>query len=178
MCLLSIESIGDSISADLLAQIQREEIGHVGAGVTWFKYVIDRRNQAKRLTVANGNKEMGSQGESGDERKDSYDVAQVFRTVVRRFLWGSIRAPFAHEERALAGMAQDWYVPLAVNLSTSTSLASSTTATHSTTNHSIPPTASASTTSSGPSETSPTTTTSTTTTPQSNTTPPASTFTT
>jgi len=82
----NLEAAGDSESADVLRIIHDEEIGHVAAGVRWFRHVAELR---------------GIDPETG------------WRALVRRHYRGPLKPPFNADSRARAGLPPDLYEPLA-----------------------------------------------------------------
>ena len=90
---------GDAVSAKYLQQIQDEEIGHVGAGLKWFKYICERGAAPLAEVEGEGDKTIG-----------------LFHTLVRKYFRGAVRGPFNHEMRARAGMSPEWYEPLSVKV--------------------------------------------------------------
>jgi len=77
---------GDETSARILHRIYTDEIRHVGFGAKWF-----------------GNR----CAEAGVE------PAPLWRDLVRRYFRGQLKPPFNDSARAQAGLARDWYQPLA-----------------------------------------------------------------
>ncbi len=80
------EQAGDSVSADILRIIYRDEIGHVAVGKRWFDFVAAARG---------------------------LDAAKTWRELVRIHYKGRLKAPFNTAGRAAAGMPEDLYSPLA-----------------------------------------------------------------
>lgn len=81
-------SWGDAGSAELVARIIREEVGHVAVGLKWFH----------ALTAA---------------QVPPMDPVAAFHEKVRRYMGGNrLPPPFNHPARAAAGMSPDWYEPL------------------------------------------------------------------
>lgn len=83
-----LEAAGDSASADILRLIHDEEIGHVAVGRRWFEHCC---------------------------RKAGQDPVATYHALVRRHFRGRIKAPFNHESRARAGLAEAYYLPLAAD---------------------------------------------------------------
>ena len=81
-----LERAGDADSAEILRQIYRDEIGHVGTGLRWFD----------RLCLARG-----------------FNPETIFQERIRRFFKGELKPPFNHEARAAAGFPRHYYEPLA-----------------------------------------------------------------
>ena len=78
---------GNAVAA--LEVIYSEEVSHVAYGSKWFHYLC------------------GQQG---------LDPKPTFHTLVRRYFHGPLKAPFNEEKRAEAGIAPDFYWPLADTL--------------------------------------------------------------
>lgn len=105
---------GDLVSAALLTRIQEEEISHVGAGATWFKHICtvraahlkDLQGQTATVTAEEATTVTAAELVAGGGRL-------LFQRLVPRFFKGALRPPFAVEERARAGLPEDWYTPLA-----------------------------------------------------------------
>ncbi|XP_061998099.1 uncharacterized protein LOC133715579 [Rosa rugosa] len=94
---------GDEKTAGLLERVvYPEEITHCSAGVKWFKYVF-LRSMGKGL---NGNEEDA--------------VIEKFHEVVRKHFRGPLKPPFNEEARKAAGFGPQWYEPLAVKESKTT----------------------------------------------------------
>ncbi|WP_147125151.1 ferritin-like domain-containing protein [Shimia ponticola] len=74
----------DAVAA--LEVIYAEEVSHVAYGSKWFHYLC------------------GAQGE---------DPKPLFHALVRKYFHGNLKAPFNEEKRAEAGIAPDFYWPLA-----------------------------------------------------------------
>lgn len=77
---------GDSESADCLKVIYHDEIGHVAAGIRWFRYACQR---------------------------DSLDPADTFKALVVQHFQGGLKRPFNDKARLEAGFEQQWYEALA-----------------------------------------------------------------
>eukprot|EP01147_Barroeca_monosierra_P003286 gene3285-5976_t len=77
------ERNGDMESAALLQVIYNEEIGHVTAGMRWFKYICELENP-------------------------SNDPIQIFHRLVREHFHGYLKPPFNEEARSTAGFTPDW----------------------------------------------------------------------
>jgi uncharacterized ferritin-like protein (DUF455 family) len=82
-----LKSAGDPVSADLLSIIYREEIGHVRAGMRWFKVI------------------------SGSENRDPQTY---YQELVRLHFKGLVKPPFNFDARDQAGFPADFYEALAV----------------------------------------------------------------
>ncbi|MEM8799332.1 MAG: ferritin-like domain-containing protein [Pseudomonadota bacterium] len=77
-----LRSFGDDESADVLAIIYHDEIGHVGVGVRWFRHVC---------------------------AEQALDPVQVFHDRVRRDFTGGLKPPFNDEARTKAGFSPQFY---------------------------------------------------------------------
>ncbi|KAH9150388.1 hypothetical protein AeRB84_006749 [Aphanomyces euteiches] len=80
-----LKSIGDPISAEVVAQLVFEERGHVSSGIKWFKYLCDQ---------------IGKQ------------PIPYFHELVRKFFLEGLPGPFNLEARLAAEMDEAWYIPL------------------------------------------------------------------
>lgn len=69
-----------------LETIYGEEVGHVAYGSKWFHFLCGRHE---------------------------LDPKDVFHTLVRKYFHGALKPPFNEEKRAEAGLAPDFYWPLA-----------------------------------------------------------------
>ena len=74
----------DAVSA--LETIYAEEVSHVAYGSKWFHYLCGRQE---------------------------LDPTPQFHSIVRRYFKGALKPPFNEEKRAEAGLAPDFYWPLA-----------------------------------------------------------------
>ena len=81
-----LENVGDSTSADVLRVILAEEVGHVAAGVRWFKRVCAARSR---------------------------DPKSEFQRLVRTHFAGALKPPFNEAARAAAGFPREFYATLA-----------------------------------------------------------------
>jgi len=79
-----LERVGDGDSAKVLQMIYREEIGHVAAGMRWFRHLCD-----------------------GDPRPPE----EIWRTLVARHFTGQLKPPFNAKARNLAGFPAEFYDP-------------------------------------------------------------------
>lgn len=75
----------DSVIA-ALEVIYAEEVSHVAYGSKWFHFLCGRQD---------------------------IDPKEMFHTLVRRYFHGALKPPFNEEKRAEAGLAPDFYWPLA-----------------------------------------------------------------
>lgn len=80
-----LRSAGDRDSAAALEVIYREEVGHVACGKRWFD----------ALCAARG-----------------LDPVETFTVLRREHFPGSLKPPFNHEARALAGLPRVFYEPI------------------------------------------------------------------
>ncbi|XP_023669979.1 uncharacterized protein HI_0077 isoform X1 [Paramormyrops kingsleyae] len=76
---------GDDGSVRALEVIYSEEITHVAAGLRWFTYIC---------------------------REQGLDCLATFHEMVKKHFRGYLKPPFNTEGRKLAGMTEEWYVPL------------------------------------------------------------------
>ncbi|XP_062577685.1 uncharacterized protein LOC134239530 [Saccostrea cucullata] len=76
----------DQESAAILEVIFRDEITHVAAGMRWFTYVCTHSNPP-------------------------LDCIPTFHRLVQQY-FGSLKPPFNTESRKIAGMTEEWYLPL------------------------------------------------------------------
>jgi uncharacterized ferritin-like protein (DUF455 family) len=81
-----LRGAGDGASADLLAIIYRDEIGHVAIGRRWFDHLAAQRG---------------------------LEPEQAWLDLVRRHFKGTLKPPFNHAARAAAGLRQASYEALA-----------------------------------------------------------------
>jgi|SRR5690625_2330778 len=81
-----LRDAGDDASADILQTIYEEEIGHVTIGRRWFHWLCERRDVAPRAT---------------------------WQALVREHFRGPLKPPFNEPGRQRAGLAADYYLPLA-----------------------------------------------------------------
>lgn len=80
------EGAGDTVSARMLQRIVTDEIRHVAAGTTWFRYATNRAG----LTPANH-----------------------YQILVKRHFRGSLKPPFNDSARRQAGLTLEFYGALA-----------------------------------------------------------------
>jgi len=78
---------GDKKSAVLLTAIEKDEVTHVGAGITWFKYLCQRS-------------------------QPPLDPIPTFQSIIAEKFRGSLRPPFAVDVRASIGFTPEWYLPM------------------------------------------------------------------
>lgn len=81
-----LERAGDAASGAILARIHRDEIGHVAAGMRWFRFCCEARGQ---------------------------DPQAAFRGAVGRYFTGVLKPPFNHAARAAAGFPAAYYESVA-----------------------------------------------------------------
>jgi uncharacterized ferritin-like protein (DUF455 family) len=81
-----LERAGDPESAQILARIYEDEIGHVAVGLFWFERIC---------------REHGLRPEA------------AFHDRVRRYFTGALKPPFNREARDKAGVPASYYEPLA-----------------------------------------------------------------
>jgi len=72
------EQFGDSVAADILQVIYRDEIGHVRIGNRWYRQLCEQQG---------------------------LEPAATFRELIDRYVGGSLRGPFNREARLAAGFA-------------------------------------------------------------------------
>ena len=77
-----LERAGDLASAAILERVYRDEIGHVAAGVRWFRYFCRQRRR---------------------------DPPTVFRAAVDQYFIGALKPPFNRAARAAAGFPARYY---------------------------------------------------------------------
>ncbi|MGR3468925.1 MAG: ferritin-like domain-containing protein [Shimia sp.] len=77
---------GDAGAVAAMEVIYAEEVAHVAYGSKWFHFLCGR---------------------------DALDPKPTFHALVRRYFHGALKAPFNTEKRAEAGIAPDFYWPLA-----------------------------------------------------------------
>lgn len=82
-----LEAAGDPESASALQIIYEDEIGHVAAGQRWFARVCAQRQ---------------------------IDPVVTFQSLVQTYYPGGLKGPFNTAARGAAGLAPDWYAPLAI----------------------------------------------------------------
>ncbi len=101
---------GDAKSADLLENvIYQEEISHCAAGVRWLC-------QLHRFAHDSSFIEEPTSTVVPDWIRDArlhHSVETWFHSLVKRNFHGSLKPPFNHEARAMAGFGPNWYMPLA-----------------------------------------------------------------
>lgn len=83
-----LREAGDEESAAVLQVIYEEEIGHVAIGRRWFHWLCQRRGLAPRPT---------------------------WQALVRERFRGPLKPPFNEPARSKAGLAADYYAPLAAD---------------------------------------------------------------
>jgi len=81
-----MRQFGDIESADILAVIYADEIGHVATGCRWFEWICARRGATPTA---------------------------VWQDLVRRHFRGALKEPFNETARERAGLASAYYRPIA-----------------------------------------------------------------
>lgn len=84
-----LRAVCDDESADILAVIYTEEVGHVAAGRRWFEALCSAENENPR---------------------------DRFQRLVSLYFKGFLKRPFNESARGAAGLPSDWYGPLADGL--------------------------------------------------------------
>jgi uncharacterized ferritin-like protein (DUF455 family) len=82
-----LRAVGDDASADILESIYRDEIAHVRAGNSWFRWTCDANGSSPEIS---------------------------FRSLVSTYFKGELKPPFNDLARADAGLSPDFYLPLAM----------------------------------------------------------------
>lgn len=77
---------GDSVSAEVLQTIYKDEIGHVAVGSRWFRFLAGKLNK---------------------------EAESWFQELVTKYFHGHLKPPFNSEARSRAGMPESFYQPLA-----------------------------------------------------------------
>jgi uncharacterized ferritin-like protein (DUF455 family) len=85
----AMQKQGDTETAEILQTIYQDEITHVAAGTRWFGYYCDFH----RL-----------------------DAEEKWQNLVRQYFHGFLKPPFNDPARENAGLPQDWYAPLAEDI--------------------------------------------------------------
>lgn len=78
----ALERAGDTRSAAILSRIYRDEIGHVAAGMRWFRFGCESAG---------------------------LDPVPTWRELVRRHFRGTVKPPFNDSARREAGLSRDFY---------------------------------------------------------------------
>jgi uncharacterized ferritin-like protein (DUF455 family) len=81
-----IEAAGDHASARLLHRILRDEVRHVAAGVRWFRFGCDSRNDSP---------------------------AETWQKLVSTYFRGTLKPPFNDSARSAAGLTPEFYMAVA-----------------------------------------------------------------
>ncbi|RKQ71267.1 uncharacterized ferritin-like protein (DUF455 family) [Litorimonas taeanensis] len=81
-----LSRMGDQEGVDVLQVIYDDEIGHVKIGAKWFQKVALHQNQSPR---------------------------PYFHTLINEYFAGKLKPPFNVQARTLAGLTEDYYLPLA-----------------------------------------------------------------
>lgn len=109
--LAQFHSNQDKYSAELLENIEMDEITHVKGGMTWFKYIIQQYNE--QLTGTHTKKEVTDEKETTPSTQIIEEIP-LFHRIVRKYFHGALKGPFNHEARAQALMTKEYYEPLTV----------------------------------------------------------------
>ncbi|RNA43167.1 hypothetical protein BpHYR1_047226 [Brachionus plicatilis] len=75
----------DEKSVKLLDILYQDEITHVAAGIKWFQYTC---------------------------QQNSLSIIESFQEMVKKYFKGYLKPPFDTKGRSIAGMTEEWYVPL------------------------------------------------------------------
>ena len=75
-----LRNLGDSVTVEILELILREEVAHVAAGSHWFRWYCERAGMEPRTT---------------------------FRELLAKYAGPTLRGPFNHHARLLAGFDQE-----------------------------------------------------------------------
>lgn len=75
----------DEVSVAVLDNNYNEEIGHVRAGVKWFKFLCAQRG---------------------------LEAVPEFHRLSRLYFKGKLKEPFNRPAREQAGLTEEWYMPL------------------------------------------------------------------
>ena len=86
MIIKRFENNGDKESSAVLKVIYQDEITHVHAGQKWFNTLC---------------------------RQESLEPKQTYQKLVRQYFKGKLKPPFNSDARSLAGLDEDFYMPLA-----------------------------------------------------------------
>lgn len=86
MTIARFAAAGDARSARILTRIAADEIGHVAAGVNWFRYLC---------------------------ATERFDPESHWKMMVRRHFRGAIKPPFNDSARQSAGLPREFYHALA-----------------------------------------------------------------
>ncbi|XP_030622513.1 uncharacterized protein LOC115805944 [Chanos chanos] len=76
---------GDQRSVEVLEVIYSDEITHVAAGLRWFTYICSEEGR---------------------------NCLTTFHELVKLYFKGYLKPPFNTEGRKIAGMTEEWYIPL------------------------------------------------------------------
>lgn len=80
-----LRSVGDNESADILAVIYEEEVGHVACGKHWFDTICAAQN---------------------------LNVTETFHKLRKTYFAGELKPPFNHDAREKAGLDKYFYEPI------------------------------------------------------------------
>ena len=79
-------AVGDSVSANILSRIYKDEIRHVSAGTVWFGWLCDERG---------------------------FNVVETWQSLVKSRFRGELKPPFNDSARHDAGLTQEFYAVIA-----------------------------------------------------------------
>ncbi|MDO9368820.1 MAG: ferritin-like domain-containing protein [Sphingopyxis sp.] len=79
-------AVGDTVSANILSRIYKDEIRHVSAGTVWFGWMCDERG---------------------------FNAVETWHGLVRSRFRGSLKPPFNDSARHDAGLTQEFYAVIA-----------------------------------------------------------------
>lgn len=79
-------AVGDSVSANILSRIYKDEIRHVSAGTVWFGWLCDERG---------------------------FNAVETWHALVKSRFRGSLKPPFNDSARHDAGLTQEFYAVIA-----------------------------------------------------------------
>ncbi|GAQ81095.1 hypothetical protein KFL_000700310, partial [Klebsormidium nitens] len=77
-----LKEMGDARSALIVDKIAEEELAHVAVGVTWFLHVC---------------------------RRSGVDPGESFQGLIQQYCQDTLKGPFNHAARAVAGVPRHWY---------------------------------------------------------------------
>jgi uncharacterized ferritin-like protein (DUF455 family) len=105
----------DPQSASILDHNVQEEIGHVAAGVKWFKYACSEVHRVQYNHRSAGADSPAEVGVSHSCRSDccvTADPVKVFHMLSKVYFKGKLKPPFNINARNEAGLTEEWYMPL------------------------------------------------------------------
>jgi uncharacterized ferritin-like protein (DUF455 family) len=100
----------DPKSASILEHNVQEEIGHVAAGVKWFKYVCSEVHRVQCRT--DSPVEVGVSHSCESDCCVAADPVKVFHMLSTMYFKGKLKPPFNINARNEAGLTEEWYMPL------------------------------------------------------------------